>query len=324
MDLRTNGIYIDLERLYLRPSEIASAFRERQEHNISETRPHQSDQEAICHFLDTLEHNFVFSGMEPADRKIFEDRSVRIRHLLSQDSFSHEEIRDELLQAGLACFVKHGPRVFAYDSFSRTKYAPDSESLRWSISFYKMERAKEGLAFLRGKNILEPCAGSCALALEAVTYLGCQSVVCGDICYDTSHPIFNNVYAYAPLMNLRMFDLFFSVLPRWAQPRALDKIKGVVSHDARQLSFKDGQFDYVLSDPPFGISCPVNGPTILADIIQESLRVATGGAVMLVLQEWKHDIEKFCSQRGFTARYVTPNLANEGKRAMAYMHFQKS
>lgn len=318
MKLQAGGLNdISLESLCLDPTGVLGRLSDFTEELSAPER--LDDNQIIRSFLEEVRGVIQIVGAESVDSENFEKFAQQIDLELRSEPINKDLVKKLTLQASFSIFAKHGPKILTDGNEKFPQFVLDDESQKWRISFYKMLRAQDGLEFLRDKEIFDPCAGSCTLAVEAITYLGCKSIVCGDVCYPGGKPIIDSMY-YAPKQNLKIYEILFKSLPEWARPEISSRITGLMVADARDMPIKDKSFDYVLSDPPFGISCPINGPSILIDILKESLRVSREGAVVLILPEWKTRLDKECKDRNWEWNYVTPNLSDEGKKPMAYIH----
>lgn len=318
MKIQAGGLNdISLEELCLDPAGVLGKISDSTE--ALSAPVNLDDNKLIRSYLEEIRGVIQIVGVESADSENFEKFANQIDLELRVEPINQDVVKKLILQASFSIFAKHGPKILTEGKNEDIQMQSDHESQKWRISFYKMLRAEKGLEFLRGKEVFDPCAGSCTLAVEAITYLGCKSIVCGDLCFPGGKPIVDSMY-YAPKQNLQIYELIFKGLPEWARPDISSRIKGLIVADATAMPLKDNSFDYVLSDPPFGMSCPINGPGILIDILKESLRISRNGAVVLILTEWEDFLNEKFKDLKWEWNYVTPNLSDEGKKPMAYAH----
>lgn len=254
---------------------------------------------SLKEFLSEIENKSKSLTSDPRDKDLFNKyiqlTSVNIGNL-EKSGFSNKEnirriIRYHLHSTVLALYLKHGPH-FLKDS--QGNEIPDNRTHLWTPGFYRIEPALPTIApLIADQDILDPFAGSGSF-MHAFSALGIpRTVTCGDICYIGGRPILPETdWFYNPIHNCEQFEAVYNSLPDTYRPHLSQTITGYVTHDAASMGFQDKAFDWIVSDPPYGISHQPGGVDYFASMVPEMMRVVRQGGIFIVPLDWNKQLEK--------------------------------
>lgn len=124
------------------------------------------------------------------------------------------------------------------------------------------------------------------------------------LAYAGGQPINGKGQLYEPRLNMQAAQLLFDDLPSWYKPN-FSIVKGLESADAHKLPLKDNSVDYVCTDPPYDKNCP-GGLGVTFGTLDESLRVAKRGAVMMVPLDW---VKQLKAHGGYEIKTLTGDIS---------------
>jgi len=224
-----------------------------------------------------------------------------------------QKVRDELQKSIIDCWfglmMKRVPRFFTTEQADtgKRKLILDKESHNWTPEYYKVAEAWPILsALLKNKTVLDPFAGAGSFLNLLVARGIVKSATYSDLAYKGGKPINGSRELYVPKLNMEAAQLLFDDLPSWYKPDFKNVVQEPVTADARNLPFKDAEFDYVCTDPPYGKNCDAGGLGIMLGTINECLRVAKKGAIMMVPLKWMDDLR---SHGGFDMETLTGDVS---------------
>ncbi len=192
-----------------------------------------------------------------------------------------KDIKKALVDCWFGLMMKQVPRFF---NDSDGEIHLDTISGAWTPEYYKIAEAWPVLkSLLSGKKVLDPFGGAGTLINLLAARDIIKNAVLSDISYAGGQPVDDaGKYTYATELNAQMSHVLFDNLPSWYKPD-LTIIKERVQADARDLSrFQTDQFDYVITDPPYGKNHGSGGLGLAIGCLPEFMRVAKEGVIMLV------------------------------------------
>lgn len=207
-------------------------------------------------------------------------RSIDLEYIRNYESkvFQdlHPTIKHDVVMFILGVYWKRLPRWLEQNGVK----VPDDRSIKYSPSFFKLAESWDVLNNLLGdQSILDPFAGSGSLAQFIDMTIATSQITCSDIHYGSSIS-----YSYLPEDNYREYVKLFSKLPTKYQLSA-SKINGYFFQDATDLSFPSNSFDYVITDPPYGVELE-EGFETFNNSLDELIRVTTKGVLAIVPNTW--------------------------------------
>lgn len=197
-----------------------------------------------------------------------------------------ESDQENYLRFLLAWKTKSLPRYFVSDS---QQVLPDFVSQRWSTGYYRIDQSLSALRErLQGKKVLDPYAGSGSLEFALMTLGIIENVTLGDIAYPGGQPItvIDEVgYYYDPLKNITEYNkMLKSFVPN---RKPLPKPSVVLVDTKKQIPFADNSFDYIITDPPYGVNFELNDcRKMFANTRFELLRVSKQGILTFIPESW--------------------------------------
>jgi hypothetical protein len=200
-----------------------------------------------------------------------------------------DELSKEIKERLVDCWYGLTPMVMSRFSINADgTTGVDRTSHAWTPPHYKLSAAEPILkSLMKDKNILDPFAGASVM----LSYLAASGIIDkatgSDIAYRGGRSI-DGDSTYDPWLNNEMLRFPFDNLSSRHKP-STRKIEDFVTADATALPFDDNQFDYIVTDPPYGISFNEDINTFL-ESMPELLRVAKLGVIGLVPVSWS---EKF-------------------------------
>lgn len=282
------------------PDEIEAYFSsDPQESRFKEYVP-EWELSSLRSTLASLAYLRVVYGpnMHPNDQKHFEYQYNNLAYNLERLGTTLlpegiEEIRSQIRKSLVDCWfglmMKEMPRFFQDVDGG---HSIDSKSQSWSPEYYKIAEGWPLLSsLLRGQRVLDPFGGAGTL----VNLLASRGIVSGalvsDISYPGGVPIDQEGHVYDAEMNAQMANVLFDDLPSWYKPN-----RGVVESrfqsDARKLPLRDGEVDYIVTDPPYGKNHNSGGLGLLIGCLPEFQRVTRSGSVLLLPTAWPREIQE--------------------------------
>ncbi len=245
---------------------------------------------ALRDTLATLNYLRVIfdENTHPSDRQHFAyqyefaryniDRLTTTRHPAGLRTI-REDIKKALVDCWFGLMMKQVPRFF---EDADGNISLDEVSHAWTPEYYKVAEAWPVLkTLLKGKNILDPFGGAGTLVNLLAARGVIRKAVLSDISYYGGQSIDKHGHTYATELNAQMSHVLFDNLPSWYKPN-LDVIEDRVQADATHLPFRDGSFDFVVTDPPYGKNHDSGGIGLTIGCLPEFERVTTRGTIMML------------------------------------------
>lgn len=238
------------------------------------------DREHIRHQIETITYH-----TNRLEVILHPDGIAKVRH----------ELRKSIVDCWFGLMMKRIPRFFTTDNTEsgERKLIFDSESHTWSPEYYKVAEAWPVLSsLLKDKTVLDPFAGAGSFLNLLVARGIVHEANYTDIAYKGGKPINGRRELYVPKLNMEAAQLLFDDLPSWYKPN-FGLVNTIEQADAQHLPFEDDSVDYVCTDPPYGKNCDPGGLGITLGSLDECLRVARSGAIMMVPLRWLDDLKNF-------------------------------
>lgn len=253
--------------------------------------------EIIHEFINKLLSARISLYPDPRDAAIFEQVVPKLSFLVSKLSSVgvvdlpslREDIRFQLHRLVFSLYLKTAPRFLVCENGA---FMSDLISTSWTLEYYRIEPILHKLRrIIKGKNILDPMAGSGSDMNLVAAFCQPKSIICADICYRGGRMVPNTDMYYAPERNREMIEGLYNELPDIYKPHLYQIIKRYEYQDARKLTYKNKEFAWVVTHPPFGINYKPGGALYLISMLPELKRVATQGIIFSALTTWKKEFE---------------------------------
>jgi hypothetical protein len=254
----------------------------------------------------------------PSDAVIFEHALFTIKQravtlpLLEQAHIVdvvRRDISHHVIDAWMAACHNKIPRFYRNDAGD---VFADTSSQAWSVSYFAIAKADPALrAILKDSSILDPYSGT---GLSTYTMLAkgiARTAILSDIAYENGQPITQEKY-YDPYLNAQMLEALYRGLPRQYMPELI-KRTNVHSNDARSLPYSENSIDYVVTEPPYGVSCPQGDDDTFFESLPELIRVT------IIPLAWQQRVV----EAGYTPQALT-NSKNAIRKQTIFTHIRAS
>jgi hypothetical protein len=248
------------------------------------------------------------------DAMIFDQVSKKIPLLINELSKLpqrkqkdlRDKIRWQLNRAVFSLYLKTSPRFFIDVN---EKMVCDIVSAAWTSDYFRIEPVLCHLnKYIQGKIILDPMAGSGNDMNLVAAFCRPRSIICTDMCYKNGQKVPGTEMHYQPLRNRQEIEKLFTGLPDYYQPHLSKIIQKYEYQNVKKLSFVDKEFDWVITDPPFGINFKPGGFNYFVTLLPELLRVVSCGIIFSSMLDWEKQLER----KGFKITNLTGD-ATKGK-----------
>lgn len=246
----------------------------------------------LRNFLDRLDVQNK-ELVDPRDITLFDRYLASTRNYISNLEMPGFSSRDKI--RGMISYYLHGTVLSVYLK-QGPHYLVDSHGVRsvdththiWTPGFYRIEPAlADVVPLIAGQDVLDPFAGSGSFMNAFAALQIPRSIVCGDICYPGGRPIFpdSDLY-YDPVSNRDQLEAVYAVLPARYHPHLSSIVKQYITHDAAKMEFPDKKFDWIVSDPPYGIRNQPGGSEYVYTMMSELKRVVKQGIIFIAPLRW--------------------------------------